>query len=45
VGLVSWPPDVSEETETGEDVYEPYCENRFLFKNLPGGRIATPHAY
>jgi Holliday junction DNA helicase RuvB len=36
---------MSEDTETIEDVYEPYLLQQGYLKRTPRGRVATEHAY
>jgi Holliday junction DNA helicase RuvB len=45
VGLSTLAVAVGEETDTLEDVYEPYLLQRGLIKRTPRGRVATVHAY
>jgi Holliday junction DNA helicase RuvB len=45
VGLGTLAVTVGEESDTIEDVYEPYLLQRGLIQRTPRGRIATPHAY
>ena len=44
VGIGSLAVAVSEETETLEDVYEPFLIQQGFLKRTPRGRVATPHA-
>jgi Holliday junction DNA helicase RuvB len=45
VGLSTLAVAVSEESDTLEDVYEPYLLQRGLIKRTPRGRVATTAAY
>jgi Holliday junction DNA helicase RuvB len=45
VGLSTLSVAVGEESDTIEDVYEPYLLQRGLLKRTPRGRVATPAAY
>jgi Holliday junction DNA helicase RuvB len=45
VGLSTLAVSVGEETETVEDVYEPFLLQRGLVKRTPRGRMATPAAW
>jgi len=45
VGLSTLAPAVGEETETIEDVYEPYLRQLGFIKRTPRGRVATEAAY
>jgi Holliday junction DNA helicase RuvB len=45
VGLSTLAAAVGEETETIEDVYEPYLLQLGFLKRTPRGRVATPAAY
>ncbi|MEI5993793.1 Holliday junction branch migration DNA helicase RuvB [Candidatus Enterococcus mansonii] len=45
VGLSTLSVNISEETETVEDMYEPYLIQKGFIKRTPRGRIATPLAY
>ncbi len=45
VGLGTIAAAISEETETVEDVYEPFLLQAGLLQRTPRGRIATPQAY
>ncbi len=45
VGLSTLAASVGEETETVEDVYEPYLLQLGLLKRTPRGRVATDRAY
>ena len=45
VGLSTLAVAVGEESDTIEDVYEPYLLQRGLIKRTPRGRCATPRAY
>lgn len=45
VGLDTLGASISEETETIEDVYEPYLLQMGLIQRTPRGRIATEEAY
>jgi Holliday junction DNA helicase RuvB len=45
VGLSTLAASVGEETETIEDVYEPYLLQLGFLKRTPRGRVATEHAY
>lgn len=45
VGLSTLSVNIGEETETVEDMYEPYLIQRGFLKRTPRGRIATPRAY
>lgn len=45
VGLGSLAVTVSEETDTIEDVYEPYLIQEGYLRRTPKGRVATEHAY
>jgi Holliday junction DNA helicase RuvB len=45
VGLSTIAVNISEETETVEDMYEPYLIQKGFIKRTPRGRIATPLAY
>ena len=45
VGLTTLAASVGEETETVEDVYEPYLLQLGFLKRTPRGRVATPAAY
>ncbi|MFD2307113.1 Holliday junction branch migration DNA helicase RuvB [Enterococcus termitis] len=45
VGLSTLAVNISEETETVEDMYEPYLIQKGFIKRTPRGRIATPLAY
>lgn len=45
VGLDTLAAAISEETETIEDVYEPYLLQLGLLNRTPRGRVATPAAY
>ena len=45
VGLETLAATIGEETETIEDVYEPYLMQMGFIARTPRGRIATPNAY
>jgi Holliday junction DNA helicase RuvB len=45
VGLDTISASISEESDTIEDVYEPYLLQLGFIDRTPRGRIATPHAY
>ena len=45
VGLSTLSVNIGEETETVEDMYEPYLIQRGFLKRTPRGRIATTLAY
>ena len=45
VGLETLAAALSEDTETIEDMYEPYLMQRGYLKRTPRGRVATEHAY
>jgi Holliday junction DNA helicase RuvB len=45
VGLATLAVTVSEESDTIEDVYEPYLLQCGFLKRTPRGRVATPHAF
>ncbi|HWK25324.1 MAG TPA: Holliday junction branch migration DNA helicase RuvB [Solirubrobacter sp.] len=45
VGLSTLAVAVHEESDTLEDVYEPYLLQRGFLQRTPRGRIATPHAF
>lgn len=45
VGLSTLAVNIGEETETVEDMYEPYLIQRGFIKRTPRGRIATARAY
>jgi Holliday junction DNA helicase RuvB len=45
VGLDTLAASIGEETETIEDVYEPYLLQLGFINKTPRGRIATKHAY
>ena len=45
VGLSTIAVNISEETETVEDMYEPYLIQKGFLKRTPRGRMATPRAY
>lgn len=45
VGLSTLAVNISEETETVEDMYEPYLIQKGFIKRTPRGRIATAMAY
>ncbi|WP_321388343.1 Holliday junction branch migration DNA helicase RuvB [uncultured Enterococcus sp.] len=45
VGLSTLSVNIGEETETVEDMYEPYLIQRGFIKRTPRGRIATARAY
>lgn len=45
VGLSTLAVNISEETETVEDMYEPYLIQKGFIKRTPRGRIATALAY
>ena len=45
VGLSTLAVAVAEETETVEDVYEPFLLKQGLLRRTPRGRVATPAAY
>lgn len=45
VGLETLSASISEETETIEDVYEPFLLQRGFLNRTPRGRVATPLAY
>jgi holliday junction DNA helicase RuvB len=45
VGLSTLAASVGEETDTVEDVYEPYLLQLGLLKRTPRGRVATHRAY
>jgi Holliday junction DNA helicase RuvB len=45
VGLSTLAIAVGEESDTVEDVYEPYLLQRGFLMRTPRGRCATPHAY
>lgn len=45
VGIETLASTIGEETETIEDVYEPYLLQRGFLSRTPRGRIATPNAY
>lgn len=45
VGLSTLSVNISEETETVEDMYEPYLIQKGFIQRTPRGRVATPRAY
>jgi Holliday junction DNA helicase RuvB len=45
VGLSTLSVAVAEESDTIEDVYEPYLLQRGFLKRTPRGRVATPAAF
>ena len=45
VGIETLASTIGEETETIEDVYEPYLLQKGFLARTPRGRIATPNAY
>lgn len=45
VGLSTLSVNIGEETETVEDMYEPYLIQKGFLKRTPRGRIATSYAY
>ena len=45
VGLETLAAALSEDTETIEDVYEPYLMQEGYLKRTPRGRVVTEHAY
>ena len=45
VGLETLAATIGEETETIEDVYEPYLMQKGFISRTPRGRVATPKAY
>jgi Holliday junction DNA helicase RuvB len=45
VGLSTLAISVGEETETVEDVYEPFLLQLGMLKRTPRGRVATPTAW
>ncbi len=45
VGIETLSSTIGEETETIEDVYEPYLLQMGFLSRTPRGRIATPNAY
>ncbi len=45
VGLSTLAVAVGEESDTIEDVYEPYLLQRGFLQRTPRGRVATPHAF
>jgi Holliday junction DNA helicase RuvB len=45
VGLSTLAVAVQEESDTIEDVYEPYLLQRGFIQRTPRGRVATPHAF
>lgn len=45
VGIETLASTIGEETETIEDVYEPYLLQKGFLARTPRGRIATPDAY
>jgi holliday junction DNA helicase RuvB len=45
VGLETLAAALSEDTETIEDMYEPYLMQKGYLKRTPRGRVATEHAY
>ena len=45
VGIESLSSTIGEETETIEDVYEPYLMQTGFIARTPRGRIVTPKAY
>jgi Holliday junction DNA helicase RuvB len=45
VGIDTVAASISEESDTVEDVYEPYLLQLGFLQRTPRGRIATPHAY
>jgi holliday junction DNA helicase RuvB len=45
VGLETLAAALSEDTETIEDVYEPYLMQKGYLKRTPRGRVVTEHAY
>ena len=45
VGLSTLAVAVQEESDTIEDVYEPYLLQRGFLLRTPRGRCATPHAF
>jgi Holliday junction DNA helicase RuvB len=45
VGLSTLAVSVGEETETVEDVYEPYLLKEGFLQRTPRGRVATPSAF
>jgi Holliday junction DNA helicase RuvB len=45
VGLSTLAVTVGEESDTIEDVYEPYLLQRGFIQRTPRGRVATPHAF
>ena len=44
-GIETLSSTIGEETETIEDVYEPYLLQMGFLSRTPRGRIATPNAY
>lgn len=45
VGLSTLSVNIGEETETVEDMYEPYLIQKGFIRRTPRGRVATDHAY
>lgn len=45
VGIETLSSTIGEETETIEDVYEPYLLQMGFISRTPRGRIVTPNAY
>ncbi len=45
VGIETLSSTIGEETETIEDVYEPYLLQMGFLSRTPRGRIVTPNAY
>lgn len=45
VGIETLAATIGEETETIEDVYEPYLLQKGFLSRTPRGRIVTPNAY
>lgn len=45
VGISTLSVGVGEESETLEEIYEPYLIQRGFLKRTPSGRVATPRAY
>lgn len=45
VGIETLSSTIGEETETIEDVYEPYLLQMGFISRTPRGRLATPNAY
>ena len=45
VGIENLAATIGEETETIEDVYEPYLMQIGFLSRTPRGRMATPNAY